>query len=83
MTEYTHTVRTTYKILQIGIDMLKFDESYRRIRGNMKNKMFNCHKCKKAFQDGDMISLLITNKGNKAACHKCADKFSKEMEGQG
>lgn len=81
MSEYTHIIRTTYKVQQIGIDMFTFDDVWRRIRGNSRNKMFHCHKCKKAFQDGDKISLLITNKGNKAACHNCANKLKEEMEG--
>lgn len=73
---------TTYKILQVGIDMFVFDESYRRIRGGAKYKGFQCYACNKKFSDGEKISLAITNKGNKTLCNACATQFESELEGK-
>jgi hypothetical protein len=74
------TTTTKYKITQAGLDMMHFDESYRRIRGNYKYKGFECFMCKHHFEDGEKISLAITDKGNKTICHDCAVEIQKEME---
>ncbi len=74
-------VRTTiYNITQVGVDILEFNERYREIRQNFKYKGFECYACGKAFKDGEKISLIITDKGNKTVCHECGTKFEKEME---
>ena len=36
--------------------------------------------CKHHFEDGEKISLAITDKGNKTICHDCAVEIQKEME---
>ena len=75
----TKTRTTTYNIQQISLDMLTFNESYRRIRGEMKHKMFDCHSCGKDFKDGDKISLIITDRGNEVVCHDCGIEILKEL----
>lgn len=76
----TKTTIKQYKITQIALDFLTFDESYRRIRGNMKNKLFNCFSCKREFKDGEAISLIIiTNSKNKVVCHDCGLEIEKEL----
>lgn len=81
MPEIVKTKTTTFKVLQVGIDFLTFNESYRRIRSNFKYKGFQCYACDKNFVDGEKISLVITNRGNKVICRSCAKKFSEELEG--
>ena len=81
MSKLTITKTTTkrYNIQQIALDMMCFDESYRRIRGNMRNKLFSCHSCGRNFQDGEKMSLIITDKGNKMVCHKCGEEIKAEL----
>lgn len=78
--KYTKTKTTTYKINQVAIDMLTFDESYVNIRKSFKYQMFSCHICNKNFKIGDMVSILITDKGNKSACHDCAEKIDSKLK---
>ena len=76
----TKTTIKRYDITQIALDFLSFDESYRRIRGNMKNKLFNCFSCKREFTDGENISLIIiTNSRNKVVCHACGLEIEAEL----
>jgi len=76
----TRTTVTHYRINQIALDLLTFDESYRRIRGRMKNKLFDCFSCKRDFTDGEKISLIIiTGSGNKVVCHGCGVEIEKEL----
>jgi hypothetical protein len=77
----TKTKTTTYVISQIVVDFLEFDDSYRRIRGNFKYQGFGCFSCNRHFRDGEKISLVFTDKGNKAVCHDCGMKFKEELEG--
>jgi len=78
--EIVKTKTTTYTIKQITLDMLTFNETYRRIRGQSRHKMFDCHACNKDFKDGDKISLIITDKGNEVVCHECGIEIQKELE---
>ena len=64
----------------MGIDMMVFDEVYRRIRGGARYKGFQCFNCHHRFIDGEKVSLTITSKGNKVLCHDCAVSFEKELE---
>lgn len=80
MTKITKTKTTTFNILQVGLDMMTFNESYRRIRGGARYKGFQCYACNKKFEDGEKISLAITDKGNKTLCRSCALKFKTELE---
>jgi protein-arginine kinase activator protein McsA len=80
MPKITKTKTTVYNISQVGIDMMEFNERYRQIRGNMNYKGFSCYSCNKHFEDGEKISLIITDKGNRTVCHKCGMKFKDELE---
>lgn len=80
--EIVKTKTTRYSIKQIGLDMFTFDEKFRRIRGEMKYKMFECYACNKGFKDGDKISLIITDKGNKVVCHECGIEIKNELGGK-
>lgn len=79
MPEIKKIKRTTYRIYQIGINLFLFNENYRQIRGGAKYKGFSCFSCNRKFEDGEDISLAVTNKGNKTLCIKCAVKFKKEL----
>ena len=74
---YSHTKTEHFNVDAVLIDAFTFDESWRRIRGKRKNKLSDCHVCKKAFKDRDKISLLIMKKGNKVGCHECSSKLKK------
>jgi len=78
--QITKTKTTTYVITQVAIDMLTFDEHYRRIRGNFRYKGFGCYSCGKHFHDGEELSLIFTNKGNRLVCRDCGTKFKNELE---
>jgi len=78
MTKITRTKITNYEITQVGLDMMIFDENYKRIRGNMRYRGFQCFSCGKKFKLGDKISLImIKGETNKVICHDCAVKFQK------
>jgi len=80
----TKTTVTHYHINQIALDFLTFDESYRRIREKMKNKLFNCFSCKRDFVDGEKISLIIiAGSRNKVVCHSCGAEIEKELGEKG
>ncbi len=81
MPEIVKTKTTRYEITNVAIDFLIFNESFRRIRGNRKYKGFQCYNCNHKFEDGEKMSLIFTNKGNKTVCRKCGDLFNKELEG--
>jgi len=76
----TITKTTRYNITQVGIDFMEFNERYRQIRGSSKYKGFECYSCNKHFEDGEKISLIFTDKGNKTVCHECGIKFKNELE---
>jgi peptide subunit release factor 1 (eRF1) len=78
--EIVKTRVTRYIVNQVAIDFLIFSESYRRIRGNFRYKGFECYSCGKHFEDGEKMSLIFTNKGNKVVCHKCGIRFKEELE---
>jgi transcription elongation factor Elf1 len=69
--------------MQIGLDMITFDETYRTIRANHRYQGFSCYVCNKSFKDGDKISLIITDKGNKVVCHGCGVDIKHELEVEG
>lgn len=74
-------VRTTvYNITHVAIDLLTFDEQFREIRNNYRYKGFECYACNRPFKDGEKISLIFTDKGNKTVCHECGTKFKTELE---
>jgi hypothetical protein len=81
--EITKTKTTKYIIRQIALDFLAFDEKYRSIRENNSYPGFECYICNKHFKDGDKISLIITDKGNKVICHECGIEIQKELEVEG
>ena len=74
------TRTTTFSITQVAIDFLTFDQKYREIRGGFRYKGFQCYSCGKHFEDGEKLSLALTDKGNKIVCHECGMKFKEELE---
>lgn len=70
---YMKTQTTKYQVQQLGIDMFVYDERFRKAREGSRYKMKSCHKCNKKFNDGEKITLAITNKGNKVLCKSCAN----------
>jgi len=81
--EITKTRTTKYTIQQIGLDFLTFDEKFRSIRENHRYPGFECYACGKHFKDGDKISVIVTDKGNKIVCHNCGVEIQKELEAEG
>ncbi len=78
--EIVKTKTTRYEITNVAIDFLTFDENWRRIRKNRKYKGSQCYNCYTAFKDGEKMSLVFTNKGNKIVCRGCGESFKKELE---
>ena len=79
MPTITKTKTTTYDITNVYLDMMIFNESFRRIRKNYKYTGFSCFNCGKSFQDGEKISVIFTKKGNKTVCHECGEIFANEL----
>lgn len=77
---FTKTTTKTYNILQVALDFLAFNKSYRRIRGNSRYPGFECYQCRRHFQDGEKISLALTDKGNKVLCHDCGMEIKAKLE---
>ncbi len=74
--------RTTYEVEAVRLDFVQFTETYRDIRKYSRDKMFDCFSCGRDFEDGDMVSLALTDKGNKALCHDCAVVLEKQLKEQ-
>jgi hypothetical protein len=77
--EITKVKKTTYKIFQVAVDFFTFNERYKQIRQKFSDQGFDCFICKRPFKPGEKIGLVVTNKGNKVVCRKCAEKVSKEL----
>jgi rRNA maturation endonuclease Nob1 len=77
--EIVRTRTTRYEITNVEIDFLTFNENFRRVRANRKYQGFQCFNCNHKFEDGEKMSLIFTNKGNKTVCHKCGDLFDKGL----
>ncbi|MBA1335893.1 MAG: hypothetical protein HPY66_1711 [Firmicutes bacterium] len=75
----TKTRTTTYRISHVYLDMMVFNENFRRIRADHKYQGFECFSCGKHFQDDEKISVIFTDKGNKTVCHECGAKFKEEL----
>jgi hypothetical protein len=75
----TRTTTTTYKITHVIVDFCAFNNAWRRIRGNMRYKGFDCFLCHKKFEDGERMGLMFTIKGNKVVCQKCGTEIEKQL----
>ena len=82
MPEITKTRTTTYKITQVAVDFHVFDERWRNIRGEYRYKGFDCFVCHKKFEDGERIGLILSSKGNKVVCQKCATKIEEQLQAE-
>lgn len=80
MPQIIKTKTTIYNITQVAVDFLIFGNRFKEIRNKFKYKGFECYSCNKPFKDGEKVSLILTDKGNKTVCHECGQKFKKELE---
>jgi|SRR5699024_7162985 len=69
---WTHEKVVTHKtiVTYIGLNFLKFDDDFRRIRKRVKG----CQLCSKVFKYYDWMHLGFTDKGNKLMCESCKNK---------
>lgn len=78
MQEFTETKKTVFKPLWIKKEFLPYDDTFREARARMRTKLNKCQKCKRKFEDGEMMALAcFAKKGNKPLCRKCADELDK------
>ncbi len=77
--EIVKTQITHYKILNVALDFLTFDERYRNVRRDNTYQGFECFNCGKYFLDGEKMSLAFTNKLNKVICRDCGVMFKSEL----
>ena len=58
-------------------DFSIYNESWRNIRGRMRDKCDKCFWCKTPFLDGDQIALAggIPNQKNRVLCQECANSL--------
>lgn len=83
MRSFTETTTTTFKPEWIKREFLRYNEVYRLARKRMPSNMNTCQKCKKKFEDGEMMSLAsFGKKGNKTLCQPCADYLLEPEESQ-
>lgn len=77
---YSKTKTTNYKISSLGIDTFTYDEGFREARRGSRYRMESCHKCTKKFNDGEKITLAITDKGNKTLCKNVRKHYLKKIQ---
>ena len=66
-------------ILQAKRDFMQMSPRYREIREKSRNPMCSCFWCGHKFADGEMMGLVIPEKGkNKVLCNSCFDNELKE-----
>ncbi len=65
----------TFKINQMKKDFATMNDRYREIRGGLRYPMTSCYWCKHKFVNGEMIAIVIPEKGrNRVLCQSCADQ---------
>lgn len=69
---WTHERVVKHKtiVTYIGLNFLKNDDSFKRIRKRNKS----CQLCGSKFKDDDWLHLGFTDKGNKLMCDNCTSK---------
>ena len=76
MKSFTETKTTTFKPIWVRKEFLLYDDVFRKARSKMKTKLNKCQKCKRGFEDGEMMALAcFKGKGNKPLCRTCADEL--------
>jgi len=73
-----HIAARTEKLEIIGgrNDFMLMDENFRASRSRSKNPMDKCGFCKHAFENGEMMGLImIKGKRNRLSCCACWDKY--------
>jgi NAD-dependent SIR2 family protein deacetylase len=75
MKEIKKTITKTFEVITAHKDMFVFNDDYRRIRGHMKYKGFECFNCNHKFNDNESFGLVFTKQGNKTVCNECANKL--------
>lgn len=79
MPKIVKTRTNVYEINAVALGFSVFNETWKRIRGSHNYKGFECYNCNKSFNDGEEISIIFTNRGNKVVCRECAIKFQSEL----
>ena len=68
--------RKALRIRQAKRDFMEMSKRYREIRGASRNPLDTCVWCKHKFKNGEMMGLLIMEKGrNKVVCNDCYDSM--------
>lgn len=53
-------------------DFMQMSPTFRRIRSKSKNPLNKCFFCRHAFEDGEMMGLImVKGKTNKVVCQQC------------
>jgi RNase P subunit RPR2 len=82
---FTEIKRTVYEVTDVSpedgvnFDYTRFMEIRKRHGMKITTRETHCKKCKKEFQDGDRMYLIITNNGNFFVCKDCAKKFRRSL----
>ncbi len=56
------------KIFQMRVDWVQYGPAWRKINYDH----YECYFCEQEFQDGETLSIILTNLGNHVICHDCA-----------
>ena len=76
-------INVKYKIRDVAVDFLTFDESYKSIRERSDYQGFSCFKCEQPFEIGDKMGLLMMHKHlNRVLCRKCAMKIQRGLKNE-
>lgn len=76
----TRTRTTKIEILGVSRDpFLHYDDKYRRARERLRRKLNTCIFCRRKFEEGAGIYIVLTDKGNKVGCPKCSKDAYAEL----
>ena len=81
----TEVKRTVYNVTDVSpedgivFDYTKLIAAQRRLGLKIAARETNCKKCKNAFQDGDRMYMIITDKGNFFVCKECAKHLRRKL----
>jgi hypothetical protein len=74
------TIVITYIVQDVREDAFIFDEVWRVKRGNKSYKGFECFNCGREFKNNERFGFIVTDKGNKTVCNKCAKEIKEKLD---
>jgi hypothetical protein len=71
---FEKTTTKKYESEWVRKSWITYDDTFRKARSVMKDKLSKCFRCNKAFKDGEEIALVcFKGVGNKVLHNKCTE----------